>query len=533
MEIIKKLFIIFLGIVLILGVVYIISESYISQEKKTPTKLEEIPDTTISEFAPPDTIREILPRSPIPVQPDTLKWQGLSNGELEPLTGKIPYVNLNSIFTAAAKRILPAVVTIRSEITKSSIPKNEDHHFFWERRDEDDQEPDFFRRGTGSGIIITKEGHILTNYHVVEKASSFDIILYDKREFEAQYIGGDPNTDIALLKIQGDNLPGAYIGNSDSVEIGEWVMAVGSPLNFTLTITAGVVSALGRNIRIIDTQYSIENFIQTDAVINPGNSGGALVNLNGEVIGVNTAIATRTGLYQGYGFAIPINFAIKIVNDILKYGEVRRGLLGVSISNVDNRVAKGVGLSRPTGVLIQGLQSGKAAEKAGLKAGDIILSVNGEEIASVNDLQVKIASKPPGETVMLKVWRNKKELSFRVELGQAPSSRTSNRSDNDNTKKSYKNLGMEIRDLDEEELDKFNIESGIYVTEVKLGSPAHKSGIFPNIIIYEFDGKPILDKEDFEERLKECQKGDVIKLRIRPTIFQNQIDDRILFVEIE
>jgi len=177
MEIIKKLFIIFLGIVLILGVVYIISESYISQEKKTPTKLEEIPDTTISEFAPPDTIREILPRSPIPVQPDTLKWQGLSNGELEPLTGKIPYVNLNSIFTAAAKRILPAVVTIRSEITKSSIPKNEDHHFFWERRDEDDQEPDFFRRGTGSGIIITKEGHIAgpkVLEHIVDTVLQFE-----------------------------------------------------------------------------------------------------------------------------------------------------------------------------------------------------------------------------------------------------------------------------------------------------------------------------------------------------------------------
>ena len=321
------------------------------------------------------------------------------------------------------------------------------------------------------------------------------------------------------------------MGNSDSVQIGEWVMAVGSPLNFTSTITAGIVSALGRDIRIIQQRYGVENFIQTDAVINPGNSGGALVNLRGEVIGINTAIATRTGLYQGYGFAIPSNLAIKVVNDILKYGEVRRGLLGVTIENVDNRIARGVGLNQPTGVLIQGLEPGYPAEKAGLKPGDVILSVDGDEVTSVNDLQIKIAQRSPNEEVKLKVWRDRRTLTFKVKLGKAPVSRPKPPLLEKKNKKGYKNLGLEIRNLTNSEKKKFDIETGIFVEAVKPGSPAYEAGIFPGEIIISIDDKKIDETSDFEKIISQFKQGDVIKFVLRRRTFTDKYMDHIAFVE--
>lgn len=538
----RKILILLVGVILIAGVVYLVNVSYQAQKERQqkygrteqevfPESEEGLVDTVHLERSPADTTDAFAPPPPIIMEPETLNWRSLSNGKLEPLIGKFPYGNPNPLFIEAANRILPAVVTVQSELTVSSVPRDEDHEFFWEQRGDD--EPDYFRQGTGSGIIISEDGYILTNHHVVDKASNFNIVLYDKREYKAKYIGGDPNTDVALLKVEGDNLPTAYVGNSDSLQIGEWVMAVGSPLSFSSTITAGIVSAIGRNIRIIDTEYSVENFIQTDAVINPGNSGGALVNLNGEVIGMNTAIATRTGLYQGYGFAIPSNLAIKIVNDILHYGEVRRGLLGVSISNVDNRVAKGVGLPRPAGVLVQGLQPGRPAEKSGLKAGDVILEVNGDEVVSVNDLQNKIASKRPGDTVTLQIWRDERRLAYDVKLAQAPVSDRERRVSEGKSQKKFENLGMEVRNLTRMEKNSFDLESGIYVSDVKGGSPANKAGIYPGYVIYKFDGIELEDEDDFKELLRKYKKGEVIKVIARPSNFRNQLDDRILFVEID
>ena len=459
-----------------------------------------------------------------------MSWRSLPEEERQSLSGQFPLGNPNPIFIKAAARILPAVVTVQSEATVSTVPQDEEHQFFWDRHGEDGGE--FFQQGTGSGILISPNGYILTNFHVVENATHYRITLYDKREFPAKFVGGDPNTDVALLKIDALNLPNAYIGNSDSLKIGEWVMAVGSPLSFTSTITAGIVSALGRNIRIINSEYGVENFIQTDAVINPGNSGGALINLSGEVIGVNTAIATRTGLYQGYGFAIPINLASKIVNDILIHGEVRRGLLGVSISPVDSKVAKGVGLSRPVGVLVQGLQSGRAAEKAGLKSGDIIMSVNGAEVVSVNDLQNKIASKNPGDHVSLKIWRDKKPLTLQVVLDRAPVV-TVDQNSNNNQKKIFQNLGMEIRDLTQVEKRNTNLDNGVFVNDVKAGSPANNGGIYSGFILYMLDDQPIEDKNDFRSKIRDLKPGQVIKFICRSTRFQDPLDNRILFVEIE
>ncbi|MBN2364911.1 MAG: PDZ domain-containing protein [Calditrichaeota bacterium] len=533
MQLLKKIIVGLVALTLISVAVYIIMISYKAQEtrkegivsEETITPEEQQSDTLNGAVSPRDSIQPETPPATI-TQQETLKWKSLSESEIKSITGLYPGGNPNPVFIAAARRILPAVVTVTSEMLASAVPKDKEHQFFWDQHDFED----FFQEGTGSGIIISANGYVLTNNHVVQNGTNFTITLYDKREFPGKFIGGDPNTDIALLKIEGDNLPAAYIGNSDSIQIGEWVMAVGSPLNFTSTITAGIVSALGRNIRIIDSEYGVENFIQTDAVINPGNSGGALININGEVVGVNTAIATRTGLYQGYGFAIPINLAIKIVNDIRTYGEVRRGLLGVSISNVDNRVAKGVGLPKPTGVLVQGVQPGKSADEAGIKAGDVILSVNGNEVVSVNDLQIKIASKNPGELVDVQIWRDGRKISYSVKLGKAPVSRNSN--GQSARKKTFENLGMEIRDLTNLEKNSLNLDNGIYIQDVKPGSPASVAGIFSRYVLYSMNGEFIRNQVDFEERLGKFNSGEVIKIIGRPTTFRSSLDDRIFFVEI-
>jgi serine protease Do len=541
MELMKKILVVITGLILVAVVIFVISESQKAQKmrgtpfseqreepqqkgeeefQKTPDTLAKGQDTTEWKAPEPETFKS-----------DTVVWKSLTEEERAAIQRDFQMHNPNPVFIAAANRILPAVVTIQSEMMISAVPQDEEHRFFWEQHEGDDLE--FFQRGTGSGIIISKKGYILTNYHVVENATSFNVTLYDKREFKGKLIGGDPNTDIALLKIENDDLPTAIMGNSDSVKIGEWVMAVGSPLNFTSTITAGIISALGRDIRIIDRQYGVENFIQTDAVINPGNSGGALVNLNGEVIGINTAIATRTGLYQGYGFAIPSNLAKKIVNDMLRFGEVRRGLLGVSITNVDSRVAKGVGLPKPMGVLVQGLQEGMPAEKAGLKVGDIILKVNGEEVVSVNDLQIKIASKNPGQVVQLKVWRDKQERTYNVRLGKAPVSPASDNQKQQPELKKFKNLGMKIRNLTSAEKSRFDVSEGVFVDEVKAGSPAYEGGIFKGFVLISLDGQPIMNEKDFEKKISKYKKGDVLKFSARSPGLNNTYDNRIVFVEVD
>ena len=541
MELMKKILVIVTGLILIAAVIFVISESQKAQksrgiplsersEEQQQKQGEKIPKGLDTLAGSQDTT-ELRAPGPEKFKSDTVAWKSLSEKEKTAIHQNYQMYNPNPIFIAAANRILPAVVTVQSEMMISAVPRDEEHKFFWEQHEGDDLE--FFQQGTGSGIIISKKGYILTNYHVIENASSFNVTLYDKREFKGKLIGGDPNTDIALLKIENDDLPTAFIGNSDSVKIGEWVMAVGSPLNFSSTITAGIISALGRDIRIINRQYGVENFIQTDAVINPGNSGGALVNLNGEVIGINTAIATRTGLYQGYGFAIPSNLAKKIVNDLLRFGEVHRGLLGVSITNVDSRVAKGVGLPKPMGVLVQGLQEDMPAEKAGIKVGDVILSVNGEEVVSVNDLQIKIASKNPGQEVKLKVWRNNRELTYYVRLGKAPVSPVSGTEKQQKNQNNFKNLGISVRNLDSGEKEKFKVNEGVYVEEVKPGSPAFEGGIFKGFVLVALDGQPIKNEKDFEKKLSGYKTGDVLKFSARSPGINNTYEDRIVFVEVD
>ncbi|MDX5435645.1 MAG: trypsin-like peptidase domain-containing protein, partial [Pontibacter sp.] len=287
--------------------------------------------------------------------------------------------------------------------------------------------------GSGSGVFITRDGYIVTNNHVIESASDIEVVLTDKRSFKAELIGLDPGTDLALLKVDGKDFPVVPLGNSDSVQVGEWVLAVGYPLSLNSTVTAGIISAKGRSIGILNrpsqnsygepdqaANTAIESFLQTDAAINPGNSGGALVNANGELIGINAAIASQTGSYSGYGFAIPVNLMQKVVNDFRKYGEVRRGYLGVSFPApvVEDEIlkARGIDPASVRGVYIMGVQAGSGAEEAGLKEGDIVQGIDGVRVTSSAELSERIARHHPGDKVELTYQRDGKSRSTVVEL---------------------------------------------------------------------------------------------------------------------
>ncbi len=263
-----------------------------------------------------------------------------------------------------------------------------------------------YPRANGSGVVYSTDGYIITNNHVVEDSDWLEVTLSDKRKFRAQVVGTDRTTDLALLKIQVNNLSALDLGDSDQVQVGEWVLAVGNPFNLTSTVTAGIVSAKGRNLNIIDETYSIESFIQTDAVVNPGNSGGALVNTRGQLVGINTAILSETGGYEGYSFAIPVNLVQKVVEDFKDYGEVRRAVLGVSISEVDGNLARQLGLPFVGGVYISEVNPGSSALAAGLRRGDVITGVNNKKVISVPELQEQIARFRPGDAIDLRFYRN-------------------------------------------------------------------------------------------------------------------------------
>ena len=306
------------------------------------------------------------------------------------------------------------------------------------------------QQGVGSGVIVTDDGYILTNNHVVANAkkNGIQVTLSDTRKFNAKLIGTDKYTDLAVIKIDENNLPVAALGNSDEVQVGHIVFAIGAPLGLKSTMTQGIVSALGRNIGINGDQYAIENFIQTDAAVNPGNSGGPLVDISGQVVGINSAIATTNARYQGYSFAIPINLAKNVAMDLIKYGKFRRGFLGVSIQQVDAVTAKAAGLEKAKGVLIQSVTKDAAGDKAGLQEGDFILTVDGKEVNSMQTLQTLIASKHPGEVTVLKVWRNKKEIEIKVTLGSR-----------DNTTETIAESKNE-RDNNDSEVEKIEVNRG-------------------------------------------------------------------------
>ncbi|TNE59162.1 MAG: PDZ domain-containing protein [Bacteroidetes bacterium] len=323
-------------------------------------------------------------------------------------------------FTRAAERAMPAVVHIKAmESRESAIQRNRQSNpfrfFFGD---------DFFglddyarpRSGTGSGVIYTDDGYILTNNHVVEFADDFEVTLHDNREFRARLIGADPSTDMAVLKIDAQNLPAITLGNSDDVKVGEWVLAVGNPFDLTSTVTAGIVSAKSRDINIIRKGAPIEAFIQTDAAVNPGNSGGALVDATGNLIGINSAIATPTGVFAGYSFAIPINLAQRIADDLIKYGVYKRAYLGVDIATMDSNLADELNIPYAQGVWVKEIDTTGSAARSGIRPNDIITKVNGKNVTSVPELQELIGRSKAGETISISLLRNGEKKDVAVKL---------------------------------------------------------------------------------------------------------------------
>ncbi|MBK9333726.1 MAG: Do family serine endopeptidase [Ignavibacteria bacterium] len=433
--------------------------------------------------------------------------------------------NLNEAFVEIAKSVTPAVAYI--EVTTSSSEGDEQNPGF---QMPFDFGPDFKMpengpsRGSGSGIIISNDGYIMTNNHVIKNATDngIKVKLTDKREFNAKLIGVDPNTDVAVIKIEASDLMVASIGNSDDVQVGQWVVAIGNPLGLNSTVTAGIVSALGRNIQMGGDSYAINNFIQTDAAINPGNSGGALVDINGSVIGVNTAIKTTNGYYQGYGFAIPINLAKTVATELIKSGKISRGYIGVSIKDVDIKEAKGLGLDKAKGVLVQDVLAGGAGDDAGLKVGDVILSVNSKEVNAANELQTIIGSQRPGDIVDLKIFRDGNEIDKKVTL--KPRSESSNQTAQNTTpknenldlnSKSFESIGLTVTELNSDLKSKFSVDNGVYIQSVKRFSEAFDRGLREGLVIIEADKQEISDISQFNSILEGKSKGDIIVFKVK------------------
>lgn len=426
-------------------------------------------------------------------------------------------------FIAVAEAVTPTVVSV----TVTSTPKAKDFQGlpFWHDFQFKLPEPKP-EKGSGSGVIVTSNGYIITNNHVVEGAdkNGIKVRLLDKREFTGKLIGSDPTTDVAVIKIDAKDLPVAALGNSDSVKVGQWVLAIGNPLNLSSTVTSGIVSAQGRDIDITSGIWGIRNFIQTDAAINPGNSGGALVNLKGEVIGINSAIATQTGFFQGYGFAIPINLVRKTAEDIIAYGRVRRPMLGVQLKpTLDETDARALGLSKPQGVLIQEVLKDSPAQLAGLKAGDLILSVDGKEVNASNELQTLIAEHRPGDIVSLKIYRDGKTITKEVKLAElSQSDLASTQPENNQEQKeperngqvTINKLGITIEPIPDEIKKSAKIDGGAIVSEVSSTGPAADRQLFKNDIIVEVDHMPVKSPKDVVEAVKNKKDGDAVLIRV-------------------
>ncbi len=497
-------------------------------------------------------------------------WKGinLAFGASDPqLGGPLPNLpndanlqSLNNSFVAIAKSVQPTVVsiTVKTEAPKPTANKNNDNNPFRHFFDSpfggggDEGSSPFGgqqgpEEGLGSGVIITSDGYILTNNHVVENAAKkggVSIKLTDKRVFDAKVIGTDPTTDLAIVKIDATNLPVAALGNSDDEQVGEMVMAVGNPLGLESTVTQGIISSLGRAINIFDrtkTQnYGIANFIQTDAAINPGNSGGGLFNMHGAVIGINAAIASQTGMFAGYGFAIPINMAKTVAMDLIKNGKVNRGYIGVEIRGVDQTDAEALGLDRPRGVRVDRITKGGAGEEAGLKQNDIILSVDGREVNESNQLQGMIGMHHAGDQVSLKVWRDGKEiekvvkLKPRTDMGLASNEQANpGESDNSNSNAqketaTVENIGLTVRNLTSAEKDKYGVKDGVIVTHVEQFSEAYDRALGSSFKVITTVGRtPVRNVTDFEKVI-DANKGKAVGL----TVYDDKGDSHFISIKI-
>jgi Do/DeqQ family serine protease len=424
----------------------------------------------------------------------------------------------NPDFTQAAALVTPAVVHIKTTYSGSSRSGGVDPF--------DDMFQDFFGRrmpqqrspqmASGSGVILSEDGYIVTNNHVVENADKIEVVLNDKRSFLAKVIGRDANTDLALLKVTAKGLPSVKMGNSDDVRVGEWVLAVGNPFNLTSTVTAGIVSAKARAIGIlgdgqdpaISKSRPIESFIQTDAAINRGNSGGALVNTNGELIGINAAIASQTGNYEGYGFAIPVNLAKKILDDFQKFGSVQRGFLGIQIGEVDAELAEKKGLKSTQGVYVDKVVAGGGADAAGIKEGDVILKIENVPVNASSELQEQIGRHRPGDKIAITLVRNGVEKTLTAVLKADEGAKIAS---SKSVEEVFNKLGASFAPISESTKKKFGLSTGLIVSEVRNGGLFDQVGLPKGTIITAVNGKTVAKVDDLDDALGN-RKNDMLQI---------------------
>ena len=438
-------------------------------------------------------------------------------------TNTVSYSN-NVDFRLAARIATPGVVNIKSTFK----PQN---HQYGDENPSDfydlpDSFKDFFRNdpffrqfkfepnndsepiiGGASGVILTPDGYIVTNNHVVKDADEIDVTLFNGKSYKAKIIGTDPQTDLALIKIDEKNLSFVAFGDSDKIEVGEWVVAVGNPFNLASTVTAGIVSAKARNINILKNQGAIESFIQTDAVMNPGNSGGALVTLEGKLIGINTAIATPTGVYAGYAFAIPVDIVKKVSNDLMNFGSVSRGFLGISIRDMDSKIAKEINIDRANGVYVDSVATNGAAKEAGVKAKDVIISIDGMETMTSSKLQEIVMRKRPGDKVKILLIRNgneRKELVATLQKQEASPKITKTKNPELLT-----DLGVQLVPISKEDQKNYKVKNGLKVTKLYNGKLKKNTNIREGFVITAVNNKEVSTIDSFIEAV-EAQQGGIM-----------------------
>ena len=480
----------------------------------------------------------------------TLGWSGMPHPVLVigsepqiPIQAVQPALDLSDAFVNVAQVVTPAVVRI--EARRQAGPNGQQTLRLRQSPNPQDR-PD--RVSGGSGFIISDDGYILTNNHVVEDADQLEVFLQDRRSFPASVVGRDPFTDVAVIKIQAPDLTKLNFGSSAELRVGEWIVAIGnpgfsganSPLDYTVTV--GIVSALGRPLRLLErglredvetranSQFAIEDFIQTDAVINPGNSGGPMVNLRGQVVGINSAIASQTGYYQGYGFAIPIDLAYRVTQDLIEYGHVRRAWLGVGMRAIDQIAAESYGLPTVSGVELTLIAEGGPSEAQGLRLYDVIVEIDGQPIERVGQMQQAIAMKRPGDRITVGIYRDGVPVNVNIQLGEAPlqgqpvieasapPAREEERMDDQ--------LGLRIEDMDRESAQEFGYEEidGVVITDVQVNGPAARRGVFPGFKIIELNREAVEDLSDVRRIMAGVNPGEIVTLHVA-----NPNDQRVIF----
>ena len=407
-------------------------------------------------------------------------------------------------FTFAAETAVEAVVYVEVTVTRSQqYDIDPFFRFFFGDMTPQSRE----QKGSGSGVIIRPDGYIVTNNHVVKGASSIKVTLNNNQEYEARVVGTDPATDVAIIKVDATDLPTIEMGDSDALRLGEWVLAIGSPLSYNLrsTITAGIVSAKGRSMPNTTGEFKIESFIQTDAAVNPGNSGGALVNKEGKLVGINTAIISQSGSYEGYSFAVPVNIVKRVVADLLDFGSVKRARLGVSMSPIDQKTKREMKLSSMNGVIINEVMSGSSADEAGLKPGDVLIAIDGFQITDPSSVQAKVNDYHPGDKAAITYIRDGKEVTVSVTFQAADEASDTGQVDENGETSFY---GGRIREASPETLRKLGLSSGVEVVSAGNGSLG-KSGVRSGFIITYVNDKPVTTPKEVVEAATSSARGGI------------------------